>query len=80
MQNKLEREVKNQSWLGEIREGGEGLHWVMLLSKKKKVLYKVFAYWCYKVHFQHMNYLPVTCFVEGLRAVDTMFYFLFQWK
>jgi hypothetical protein len=47
MQNKLEREVKKQSCLGEIHEGGEGLHWTVLPSKKKKkkkVLYKLFTY------------------------------------
>jgi hypothetical protein len=43
MQNKLEREIEKQRWIGEIHEGGEGLHLIVLPSKKR-VLYKLFTY------------------------------------
>jgi hypothetical protein len=37
MQNcKLEREVKQQSWLGEVGYGGEGPNWTVVPFKKKK--------------------------------------------
>jgi len=36
MQNyKLEREVKKQSWLGEVCKGDEGPLWTVVPSKKK---------------------------------------------
>ena len=41
MQNyKLEREVKQQSWLGEVHQGVKGLHWNVVPSKKKKMKYE----------------------------------------
>jgi len=37
MQNyKLEKEAKKHKWLGEVHEGGKGLHWTVVPLKKKK--------------------------------------------
>jgi hypothetical protein len=43
----LEREVKQQSWLGEVLYGGEGPNWTVVpfKKKKKKIMLMIMIFW-----------------------------------